>query len=89
MRVLDNFSDLLNDRIMRPLSLVGRTIGYGFVLIVVGLTTLFVALIFVMRFLDIYAFAGHQWITFAIVGTLMVLFGLWVWRLRRPSRLRK
>ncbi len=86
---LDHLTDLLNDRIMRPLTLVGRTVAYGFVLLVVGLTTLFLALVFLKRFIDIYLFAGHQWISFMILGTLLVGLGLVVWRRRRPQRLRK
>lgn len=89
LRVLDNFTDLLHDKVMRPITLIGRTIAYGFIIVVVGATTLILALIFAKRFLDIYAFSGHQWITFVIIGTVMVLVGLWVWRRRRPQRLRK
>jgi hypothetical protein len=89
LRAFDRFFDQLHDRVLRPIILVGRTIAFGFILLLVGLATIIFTLIFAVRFLDIYAFAAHPWLTYAVLGATLVLAGSFVWRMRRPVRIRK
>jgi hypothetical protein len=46
-------------------------------------------LIGLIRFLDVYCFAGHEYITYASVGFISVVAGMIIWRKRRPVNIRK
>jgi hypothetical protein len=85
---LDGALDWFHDKVLRPIILVGRFIAFGMILVVVGLVVLVALLIEIFRLLDVYAFGSHQWASYLVVGTVLVLAGLVVWRKRRPVRLR-
>ena len=36
-----------------------------------------------LRLLDVYAFAAHQWASWALLGAIFVAAGLVVWRFRK------
>jgi len=42
-----------------------------------------------IRLLNAYAFSGHEWLTYAVVGAASLVTGLVIWRRRRPLNLRK
>jgi LPXTG-motif cell wall-anchored protein len=39
--------------------------------------------------LNVYLFAGHEWLSYAIIGSAFLATGLLIWRRRRPVSLRK
>ncbi len=82
--LLDHGLDVVHDRVLRPILLAGRTIAYLFVLLLVALVLVTVAIIGAIRFLDVYAFGAHQWLSYVLVGVLSIVGGLLVWRRRRP-----
>ena len=81
--------DVVHDRILRPILVAGRTIAFGFILLLIALVLLIVLVIGIIRLLNVYLFAGHEWLSCLIVGGALVITGLIIWRRRRPATLRK
>ncbi len=82
--LLDHVLDVVHDRVLRPILLLGRTIAYLFVLVLVAVFLVVALLIGGVRLLDVYAFSGRVWITDAVIGVLSLVGGLLLWRRRRP-----
>ncbi len=82
--LLDHGLDVVHDRVIRPVLLIGRTIAFLFVLVLVALVLVVVTLIGGVRLLDVYVFAGRVWLTDALIGVLSLVAGLIIWRRRRP-----
>jgi len=85
----DHVLDVVHDRILRPILVAGRTIAFGFILLITALVLLIVLVIGIIRLLNVYLFAGHEWLSCLIVGGALVITGLIIWRRRRPATLRK
>lgn len=86
---LDHALDVIHDRVLRPILLAGRTIAFIFVLVLVGLVLLIVLVVGVIRLFNVYLFANHVWLSYALVGVLSLSAGLIIWRRRRPLPERK
>jgi hypothetical protein len=83
MGAIDLLVDTLHDKVIRPILLIGRTLAFAFIVVIcVGVVAvgLCVAL---LRLLDVYAFAAHQWASWALLGAIFVAAGLVVWRFRK------
>ncbi len=85
----DHVLDLIHDRVLRPVLLAGRAIAFSFIIVVMSIIVVSALLIGLVRLCNVYFFAGHEWITYAIVGALALVTGLIIWRRRRPVNLRK
>ncbi len=85
----DHVLDVVHDRILRPVLVVGRTIAFGFILLLVALVLLIVLTIGIIRLLNVYVFAGHEWLSCLLLGGVLVVTGFIIWRRRRPANLRK
>ncbi len=85
---LDHLLDVVHDKLLRPILLVGRTLAFIFVLLLVALVLVIVLIIGVTRLLDVYLFAGRVWITYVLVGAVSLTAGLIIWRRRRPASTR-
>ncbi|MDE3008058.1 MAG: hypothetical protein KGJ10_02335 [Acidobacteriota bacterium] len=86
---VDHALDVVHDRVLRPVLLAGRFIAYGFILLLVSLVLISVVIIGAVRLLNVYLFAGHEWLSYLIIGALSLVAGLVIWRRRRPVKLRK
>ena len=86
---VDHALDVFHDKVLRPVFLAGRTIAFGFVLLAFGVATLTVLLVGLVRLLNIYLFAGREWITYLSLGAILVAIGLVLWRSRKPIPQRK
>ena len=86
---MDHLFDLFHDKILRPIMILGRTVAFGFILILVGVLVGVAGLEGLIRLFNSYAFAAHQWAPYLIVGGLFILIGLIIWRRRRPVSTRK
>ena len=80
---------MVHDRVLRPLLIAGRTIAFGFVLILMALVVVTALVIGLIRLFNVYLFAGREWLTYGVVGILSLVTGLIIWRKRRPVNLRK
>jgi hypothetical protein len=89
LRQFDHVLDIVHDKVLRPILLAGRVIAYGFIIVLAALVLIAVLLIGIIRFVNVYLFAGHEYITYLSVGALSILAGMFIWRRRRPVNLRK
>lgn len=89
LRSFDHVLDLVHDRVLRPILIAGRAVAFGFILLLMALVLVGALIIGLVRLLNVYAFAGHEWLTYSIIGVLSLVAGLVIWRRRRPVNLRK
>ena len=86
---LDHALDVLHDKVLRPILLAGRTLAFIFVLLLVSLVLVIVLIVGIIRLFNVYLFANHVWLSYALVGVLSLAAGLIIWRRRRPLPQRK
>lgn len=86
---LDHLLDLVHDKVLRPIIMAARAVAFGLIIVLAALVFVVVVIIAFIRLLDVYAFQGHEWITYAAVGALSLAAGMVLWRRRRPLKLRK
>jgi phosphatidylglycerophosphate synthase len=85
----DHVLDIVHDRVLRPILLAGRALAYGLVILFAALILIGALLIGLLRFVDVYCFAGREYLSYVSVGAISLIAGLIVWRKRRPLNLRK
>ena len=85
----DHVLDVVHDRVLRPILLAGRAIAFGMIILLVSFVLVGALLIGLVRFMDIYFFAGRAYLSYVSVGAISLLAGLIIWRKRRPVNLRK
>ncbi len=85
----DHVLDIVHDRVLRPILLAGRAIAFGLIVLFAGLFLIGALLIGLLRFIDVYFFAGREYLSYLSVGAISLVAGLIVWRKRRPVNLRK
>lgn len=86
---LDHALDAVHDSVLRPLLIAGRAVAFGFIVLVAATVLLLVLVIGLTRLMNVYLFAGHEWLTYGVLGVIFVVTGMVVWRWRRPVALRK
>jgi len=87
--LLDSYLDRFHDTVLRPIFLVGRTVAFGFLIVSFSLVAFIALLIGSVRLLNIYAFAGREYLTYLSLGSVLIAGGLVIWRRRKPLPLRK
>lgn len=85
----DHVLDVVHDRVLRPILLAGRALAFGLIIVLVSFVLIGALLIGLVRFIDIYCFAGREYLSYVSVGAISLLAGLIIWRKRRPVNLRK
>jgi hypothetical protein len=85
----DHVLDIVHDRVLRPILLAGRAVAYGLIILLVSFVLVGALLIGLVRFIDIYFFAGREYLSYVSVGAISLIAGLIIWRKRRPVNLRK
>ena len=86
-KVADTIEEVVaavHDRLVRPLTLVARGFVFGIIIGVMALMLCILAVIAVIRLLDVYAFGGRVWASDALLGALLVAGGAFVWTKRGP-----
>ena len=86
---LDHLLDVVHDKVLRPIMLAGRALAFSAILVLMSIVLVAMLVIGLVRFLDVYAFASHQWITYLLIGAISLVIGLVIWRRRHPVKLRK
>lgn len=85
----DHVLDVVHDKVIRPLLVAGRAIAYGFIILLASIVLVGALIVGLVRLLNVYAFAGHEWLSYLIIGTISLVIGLIIWRRRRPLTARK
>jgi len=80
----DHVLDVVHDRVLRPILLAGRALAYGLIILFAALFLIGALLIGLIRFIDIYCFAGREYLSYVSVGAISLVAGLIIWRKRRP-----
>ena len=88
-RVLHSFDHIIHDKVLRPLLLAGRAIAFGFIIVLAVVVLLTVLVIGVVRLLNVYCFAGREWLSYLVIGGLCLIGGLVIWRRRRPANIER
>lgn len=85
----DHALDVVHDTVLRPLVIAGRAVAFGFIIFLMAIVVAITLILGTTRVLNVYAFAGREWLTYLIVGAVSLVAGLVIWRRRRPVTLRK
>lgn len=85
----DHVLDVVHDKVLRPILLAGRALAFGLIIFFAALVLIGALLIGLIRLIDVYCFAGREYLTYVSVGAISLLAGMIVWRKRRPVNLRK
>jgi len=85
----DHVLDIVHDRVLRPILLAGRALAFGLIIFFAALFLIGALLIGLLRFIDVYCFAGREYLSYVSVGAISLIAGLIIWRKRRPVNLRK
>jgi hypothetical protein len=79
---LERVTTLVERRAVDPLRLVARGIVYGLIAAMLGGLALLLGTVGLVRLLNVYVFAGHDWASFALLGGIESLGGLFLWSKR-------
>jgi len=85
-KVADTVEDVVaavHDRVVRPLMIAARAVVFGVIIGVMALVLSVLAVIILVRLLDVYAFRGRVWASDALIGALLVAAGAFAWSKRR------
>lgn len=85
----DHVLDLVHDRVIRPILVAGRVIAYAFIIFMASVVLIGALVIGFVRLMNVYFFAGHEWLSYLVIGTILLVLGLVIWRRRRPVNIRK
>lgn len=83
--VVDLVVDTIHDKAVRPILLAVRVMVFGLLVAALTLVVLVLLSIGLLRLLDVYAFSGRVWISYAVLGGVFTLAGLFSWS-RRIAR---
>jgi ABC-type nickel/cobalt efflux system permease component RcnA len=89
LAMVDRALDVVHDKVLRPIILAARVLAFGLIIALAAVILVAVVVIGFVRLLNIYAFHGRDWLSYASVGALSVFTGMVLWRRRRPLKLRK
>jgi phosphatidylglycerophosphate synthase len=89
MHKFDHVLDLVHDKLLRPILLAGRVIAYGFIVLLASIVLFGALVIGLVRLFNVYLFAGHEWLSYLVIGAISLVTGLIIWRRRRPVDVRK
>ena len=87
--LIDHGLDVVHDKVLRPIIVAARVVAYGLIIAVAAVVLVGALVIGFVRLLNIYAFDGRDWVSYAAVGGASLLAGMFIWRRRRPLKLRK
>ena len=83
--LVDLVVDTIIERVIRPVILVGRTVVFGLIIAALVIVVAVVIGVAILRLLDVYAFAGHIWASYTVLGVITCAVGLVAWAKRGPS----
>ena len=69
----DHVLDIVHDKVLRPILLAGRAVAYGLVILLAAFFLVGALLIGLLRFVDVYCFAGREYLSYVSVGALSLL----------------
>jgi hypothetical protein len=86
---LNEAVDKVQSKVVRPATVVMRAISFSIILVTLLITSFIFFTIGLFRFINIYLFAAHQWLTYLVFGVLYILLGLVIYRFRLSRKSRR
>ena len=74
--------ETVHDKVVRPALLAGRAVVFGVIIAVAAIVVIILLAVGLVRFLDVYAFPGRVWASYALIGVLACAGGFVLWALR-------
>jgi hypothetical protein len=81
-QIVVEVTDNIREKGISPLYRLVRIITLGLMGLLLTIAVAILGLIGVIRVLDSYLFAAHQWVTYAILGIIFLALGLILWSKR-------
>ncbi len=81
-QIVVEVTDNIREKGISPIYRLVRIITLGLMGLLLTIAVAILGLIGVIRVLDSYLFAAHQWVTYAILGTIFLALGLILWSKR-------
>lgn len=81
-QIVVEVTDNIREKGISPLYRLVRIITLGLMGLLITIAVAILGLIGVIRVFDSYLFAAHQWLTYAILGTIFLALGLILWSKR-------
>jgi len=83
--LIDLVVDTVNDRVIRPVIIIGRSVVFGLLIAALVIVLATVVAVATLRILDVYLFAGHIWASYTVLGIIFSGVGLIAWSKRTSS----
>ena len=68
--------DTVHDKVIRPILLVAPLVAFSFIIVFASSSSLVALGVALLRILDVYVFAAHQWASWALLGVISLGRGL-------------
>ena len=78
--LVDQFVDRVRDQIVRPIILVVRGFVFGLLMVTVAMVVIVALSVGAIRILDVYLFAHHVWLSYALLAVLLLGGGWLIFR---------
>ncbi len=83
---LDSMIAGVADKTVRPLTFAARIAVFAAVVLAMAQVATVLGAIALLRLLDVYAFPGRVWASYAVIGGIFTLAGWFLWTRRRPGK---
>jgi hypothetical protein len=83
---VDSVVDVVHDKVVRPVLIVGRAVVFGILIAFVAVVVLTLLAVGLVRLLDVYAFGGRVWASDALFGAIFCAGGFFLWSMRTKRR---
>lgn len=86
---VEGLAETVRSKALRPLETVVRAIVFGVIIAFVGLVLLIFMAVGTIRVLNVYLFPGQEWASYAIVGGIFGLGGVFLSSRKRATTTRR
>lgn len=79
---VESTTDTIRDRAVRPVIVAARGVVFGLLVLVLAVVLAILGAVAIMRITDVYLFSAHRWASWALLGSLSTVAGLYLWTKR-------
>lgn len=80
---VEGIADLVRTKAVRPLQGLARAVVFGVIVAVMGVVLAILVAVGTVRVLNVYLFGGQEWASYAVVGGIFLLAGVFLSSRRR------
>jgi uncharacterized membrane protein YdbT with pleckstrin-like domain len=78
--LVTDLAEALQDRAIKPLFFITRVVVYGLIALALAVAAGVLAVDVAVKLLDAYVFAGRVWITYLVIGAVVLVVSVVAWR---------